>query len=161
MISIPYTVYAEIFPVGVKRVEQIRSLESISKKITTDLNDNDFVITESNVSATPQFAQYPARVTIIGFDNVNIDNFQPADPITVDAPYTSPDDNFISGNGGKTVSGYMGTSFLHPGQGLDPKVRVRMLNLKSALEAASSLLDHIYRIDYMGIVFGKGGYSFQ
>ena len=32
---------------------------------------------------------------------------------------------------------------------------------KTALEAASDDLDSIFRIDYNGIVFGEGGYSFQ
>lgn len=166
MISVPYTVYARVVPDRAygKREEYINDLEKISRYIKDDLDDaGGFVLTESPIAITPQFGNYTARVTIVGFDNINEVNFQPATVVTREAPGVTPSDNYHSPDvANKVVSGYMGTQILDPqGQSLDPRVRTYMLNLKSSLESSSSWLNGIFRLDYMDVIFGQGGYSFQ
>jgi hypothetical protein len=133
-------------------------MNKISKMIKLDLESaGGFVIAESQIATTPQFANKPARVTIVGFDNINEDRFQVGSPVTKDAPSVSPDDDYFN----PPVSGYVGTQTLDPqGQTVDARVRTHMLALKSALESASPLLNEIYRIDYMGFRFGVGHFGF-
>lgn len=172
-ISIPFTVYAKIVPerTNNKRRTYTKSMEKIANYIAIELgqylksNPGRFNINENqSVSVSPQFGQYNAKVTITGWDYPTSapDNFQPASEVSVDAPQTDTQDDNYNGTPGKVVSGYEGTQYLDPqGQTLDPNLRSTMLDLKSVLESASVYLDEIYRIDYMGVTFGKGGYSFQ
>ena len=171
-ISIPFVVYAEIVPdrVQAKRRVFTRSLEKIAERVKDDILDyidanptnSDIVLVESEISATPQIGQNPSRLTIVGFHNVDLDSFQPAGQITVDAPTTSAQFDDYDGTPGRTVNGYIGTQYVHHDQTINPDVRVNMLDLKSVLEAASPIyLNKIFKIDYMGVVFGKGGLSFQ
>lgn len=171
-ISIPFTVYAEIVPdrVQAKRRVFTHSLEKIADQVKADILDYieanptnaDITLAESQLASTPQIGQNPSRLTIVGFHNVDLVNFQSASQITVDAPSTSAKFDDYDGNPGKTVTGYAATQYLHRNQTVNPDVRVNMLDLKSILEAASpDHLGSIFRIDYMGIVFGKGGFSFQ
>jgi len=168
MISVPYVVYARIDPDRARgrRLEYVRDMEKIVTQIKMDLDDaGGFVLAESQIASTPQFGNFPARVTIVGFDNIPEDNFQPATKITKDAPGTDPasaDVLYVPPQNRKVKSGYEGTMTLHPqGQQLDPKTRAYMLALKTNLESASPWLGDIRRIDYMGIIFGERGYSFQ
>jgi len=169
--NIPFIVYARIIPDRNhnKRRTYTKSIEKIAKYVADDISD--FI--ESNptsvninevpsVLATPQFAQYPAKLTISGWDlQDDLDNFQPASQIVVDAPYTSADDDNYDGTPGKVVQGYSATQYLHPqGQTLDPQILTLVADLKSNLESASIYLDDIYKIDYMGVIFGEDGYSF-
>lgn len=169
---IPFTVYARIIPDREynKRRTYTRSLEKISEYVAEDIED----YTDSNpsassihingapaVSVSPQFAQFPSKVTITGWDEQDIDNFQPASKILVDAPFTDAENDNYDGTPGKTVEGYMATQYLHPqGQTLTLQVRGLVQNLKTILESASPYLNDIYRIDYMGITFGETGHSF-
>jgi len=165
MISVPYTVYARVVPhrgIG-KRDEYINDLNKIATFVKTNLDDaGTFVLAESQIAVTPQIGQYPARLTIVGFDNIDEDPFQPATTTLVDAPSVDPDNNYQTIVANQVVAGYSATQIMAAqGQSLDPRVRSYMLALKSALEAASTWLDGIYRLDYMGVIFGQRGYSFQ
>lgn len=172
MIHIPFTAYARIVPDRQhnKRRTYTKSIEKIAEFVAGDIID----YVDANPSAasvtingvprvltTPQFAQFPARVTIVGWDSQNIDNFQPASRVTIDAPFTSAEDDNYEGIPGKTVEGYMATQYLHPqGQILTNQIKGLVQNLKVILETASFYLDDIYRIDYMGVTFGETGHSF-
>jgi len=173
MKSMPFVAYARIVPdwgFG-KRQEYVDSMNKIAKRVTDDIRtfvesnptNDPIIITESNAAATPQFGQFCSRLTIVGFHNIEEDNFQPATKVRVDAPQT--DASWPTSDGdvpGKHVSDYTGTMKLHPdGQQVDPLTRTNMLALKADLEAASPYLTEIYRIDYMGVIFGTGYYSFQ
>lgn len=169
MISVHYAAYVRInaYDIYGDRFVGVRSIERIAERVTNDLRDADLTITESNVAHTPQFGQYHSRLTIIGIDNVDSSNFQPASPVCVDAPYTSTNDNY-RGIPGKVVAGYRATQERSPkGQIISEQTRTNMLNLKSTLEAASPDYlnpggrSNIYQLYYMGIIFGDGGYSFQ
>lgn len=168
--NIPFTIYARIIPDrnDNKRRVYTNSMEKIAKFVADDIAD----YIESNptsiningvpsVSFSPQFGQFPAKLTITGWDIQDHNNFQPASQISVDAPYTSAEDDDFDGTAGKIVDVYMATQELHPqGQTLDPDVETFVADLKSNLESASPYLDEIFRIDYMGIIFGEGGHSF-
>lgn len=169
--NIPFTAYARIVPDREhnKRRTYTKSIEKLAKYVADDIaayiEDNPTSISingNPTVSATPQFAQFPARLTITGWDlQDGLNNFQPASQIKVDAPYTSAEDDNYDGTPGKVVYGYAGTQYLHPqGQTLDPRILVLVADLKATLEAASPYLDEIFRIDYMGVTFGETGHSF-
>lgn len=174
MIRIPFTVYARIFPDRKynKRRTYTKSLEKLAKYVADDIKDyidsnpTDYGIhiNEPNyVLSTPQFAQRSARLTITGWHIQDINNFQPASKILVDAPFTDAQSDNYGGTPGKTVEGHMGTQYLHPqGQtmSVSPDVKALMRSLKSSLESASPYLDDIFRIDYMGLTFGETGHSF-
>lgn len=170
--NIPFTVYARVVPDRNcnKRRTYTKSIEKIAKFVADDIadyiegNPTSVTINENiSVLATPQFAQYPAKLTITGWDlQDGLANFQPASQVLVDAPYTDAECDGYDGEPGKTVQGYMGTQYLHPqGQTLDPQILALVADLKSNLEAASMYLDEIMRIDYMGITFGETGHNFQ
>lgn len=169
--NIPFTVYARIIPDRDcnKRRTYTRSIEKIAKFVADDIAEYiDGNPTSVNingvpsVSATPQFAQYPAKLTITGWDlQDGLNNFQPATTISVDAPYTDASCDGYSGEPGKVVNGYAATQYLHPqGQTLNPQILILVADLKATLEAASPYLNDIMRIDYMGVTFGEGGHSF-
>ena len=171
MIKVPFTAYARIVPDREynKRRTYTKALEKIAAYVATDIQtyidanpDTIWINENAKVLSTVQFAQFPSRLTVVGWHiRSSVVNFQPASKITVDAPYTTAGDDNYSGIPGKTVSGYAATQYLHPqGQTLDASTVTGMKALKSALEAASPYLDEIYRIDYQGITFGKGGFSF-
>ena len=168
MISVPYVVYARILPERARgrRLEYVRDMEKIAVQTKMDLDDvGGFVLAESQIASTPQFGNFPARLTIVGFDNIPEENFQPATKRTVDAPGTEPASTgvlYTPPQNRRSKDGYEGTQILHPqGQQLDPRTRAYMLALKTDLESASPWLAEIYRIDYMGVIFGQGGYSCQ
>jgi len=170
MIKVPFTAFAKIIPDREynKRRTYTKSLEKIAAYVASDINDyiianpNTLWINENvKVLSTVQFAQFPSRLTIVGWHIRNVVNFQPASKIAVDAPYTTAGDDNYAGTPGKTVEGYAGTQYLNPqGQTLDASTVTGMRALKTALEAASAYLDQIYRIDYQGISFGQTGFSF-
>lgn len=165
---IPFTVYAKIAPDRKynQRRTYTNSMEKIARivamdieKYITDNPDEININCQQSVSVRPQFAQYPAQLTITGWDIVD-SPIMPYSKIRVDAPYTSPDENY-DGDPGKYVEGYQGTQYLHPqGQTLDPSFVTLMSNLKTKLESASVYLSDITRIDYAGVTFGQGGHSF-
>lgn len=168
MISVHYAAYARIDPYRIygDRFVGVSSMRRISSRVTQDLQDAGLVITESNIATVPQFGRKSANLTIIGIDNVDSPNFQPASAVKVDAPFTSTSDNY-RGIPGKVVSGYHGTQEKNPkGQDIDSRTRSFMRDLKNELESASP--DYlkpdgnsaIYKIYYMGIFFGENGYSF-
>ena len=169
--NIPFTVYARIIPDREcnKRRTYTKSIEKIAKYVADDIADfieaNPTSININGVPsvlATPQFAQNPARLTITGWDlQEGLENFQPASKIKVDAPYTDAECDNYDGTPGKVVEGYAGTQYLHPqGQTVDPQLETLVADLKANLESASTYLNEIYRIDYMGFTFGETGYSF-
>jgi len=169
--NIPFVVYARIVPDREcnKRRIYTKSLEKIAKFVADDIaeyiegNPTSMSINAvPSVSVTPQFAQFPARLTITGWDlQDGLGNFQPASQINVDAPFTDAECDGYDGTPGKVVEGYTGTQYLNPqGQTLDPQILVLVADLKASLESASPYLDEIMRIDYMGIVFGESGHSF-
>jgi len=169
--NIPFTVYAKIVPDRDcnKRRTYTRSIEKIAEFVAGDIADyiegNPTSININaipSVSATPQFAQYPSRLTITGWDlQDGLNNFQPASQIAVDAPYTDAECDGYDGTPGKVVDGYAATQYLNPqGQTLDPQILVLVADLKANLESASPYLSDIMRIDYMGVTFGETGHSF-
>ena len=171
-IKIPFTVYAKVVPDRThnKRRTYTKSLEKITQYVADDIAeyiaanpDTIHINGVPKVSGTVQFAQFPSRVTITGWDIQNIEPFQVGSKVKVDAPQTSAedDDYSVGDTPGKVVSGYTGTQYLHPqGQTFDPQLLPLVQALKAALEAASPWLSDIYRIDYMGASFGKTGKSF-
>ena len=171
MIRIPFTAYAKIVPDRQynKRRTYTKSLEKIATFVANDIatyleaNPDSFWINEPQyVFSVPQFAKRPARLTITGWDEQDIINFQPASEILVDAPYTNAEDDGYDGTPGKSVKGYAGTQYLHPqGQTFNSQLQPLVSNLKLALEASSSYLKEIIRIDYMGVTFGETGHSFS
>jgi hypothetical protein len=171
MIHIPFTAYARIIPDREhnKRRTYTRSLEKIATFVADDIaayleaNPGAFWVNDPKyVFSTPQFAQKPARLTITGWDEQDMINFQPASQVLVDAPYTSAEDDAYDGVPGKTVEGYMGTQYLHPqGQTFNSQLQPLVSALKSALEDSSVYLTEIMRIDYMGVTFGETGHSFS
>lgn len=169
--NIPFIAYARIIPDRThnKRRTYTKSIEKIAKYVADDIADyidaNPTSVSINGVPsvlATPQFGQYPAKLTISGWDlQDGLENFQPASQITVDAPYTNADDDNYDGTPGQVVQGYSATRYLHPqGQTLDPQMLLLVADLKLSLESASLYLDDIYKIDYLGIVFGEGGHTF-
>lgn len=170
MLKIPFTVYAKIVPDRLHNARRTytKSLEKISKYVAEDINNyaianpNVLTINENiRVSSTVQFAQYPSRVTITGWHFLNETNFQPASKVSVDAPFTSAEDDNYDGIPGKVVEGYAGTQYLGPqDQTLDPRTVAGMRALKAALEAASPYLNDIFKIEYQGIAFGQSGTGF-
>jgi hypothetical protein len=169
--NIPFIVYARIVPDRNcnKRRTYTRSIEKIAEYVANDIaeyvegNPTSININENvSVLATPQFAQFPARLTITGWDlQDGLGNFQPASQVEVDAPYTDAECDGYDGEPGKVVQGYMATQYLHPqGQTLDSQILTLVADLKASLEAASPYLNEIMRIDYMGITFGETGHSF-
>lgn len=169
-LKIPFTIYAKIVPDREhnKRRTYTKSMEKIAKYVANDINnyiksnpDRMNINVQRSVSVTPQFAQRPARVTITGWDLREVDNFQPASMVSYDASYTIDGDDNYDGTPGKVVKGYRATERLSAqGQTIDSNVITWMRELKSTLESISPYLNAIYRIDYMGIVFGETGYSF-
>lgn len=170
MLTVPFTVYANVVPergYGDRRT-YTHAIEKIADYIKNDIEDyldanptHKFTISDNRPLVVPQFAQFSSRVTIEGFDTIDEPTFQPATKVAVDAPSTDPVADNYEGEPGKVIEGYMGTKWLHPhSQQLDPRVSSYMQILKQRLEAASSYLDDIVRIDYMNISFGQGGHSF-
>ena len=169
--NVPFTVYARIIPDRDhnKRRTYTKSLEKIAQYVADDIadyiEDNPTSVCINgvpSVSATPQFAQQRARLTITGWDlQDGLNNFQPASRVVVDAPFTNADDDNYEGEPGKTIEGHSGTQYLHPqGQTFNSQLQPLVADLKASLEAASPYLDEIYRIDYMGVTFGETGHSF-
>jgi len=168
---IPFTAYVAITPTTPysNRWARIRSIEKIAKVVTDDLRGAGFDIVRSNVAFAPKFGEQPDKLTIIGLDKVGQGEWisEVASAVCVDAPYTSRHANY-AGEAGKIVCGYLGTKKLHPGgQTLDPRFVAMAMDLKEALESACPTylmpggVSAIYRLDYMNVIFGAGGYSFQ
>jgi hypothetical protein len=170
--NIPFTVYARILPDRNcnKRRTYTKSMEKMAQYVADDIadhieanpTDDGISINEvPSVSVSPQFAQFPAKVTVTGWDLVDLENFQPATKVVVDAPFTDAECDNYDGTPGKTVEGYVATQYLHPqGQELNAQLIPLMRALKAWLEEASPYLDEIFRIDYMGVTFGETGHSF-
>jgi hypothetical protein len=170
-IGIPFTAYVKVIPDRTynHRRTFTRSLEKLAEFVARDItlylesNPSRFHINETKyVLSTPQFAQYPSRLTITGWDNPTTAPSQPATQVTVDAPYTTAGDDNYDGEPGRTVSGYMGTQYLHPqGQTWDSDLLTAVAAFKADLESASPIISgNVLRIDYMGATFGETGHTF-
>ena len=147
---IPFTAYIRVVPKDSnRRSEVIRDLQKIASRIEDDLNDaNDNSIFDfaKPIAETPQFGNYPARITIHG--HMAVRSNVPKQPLE-DQVIVS-DNQFTSG---------------HSSLGSSRRIPVTELNfivsqLKNFLLNSSTYINEIIRINVMGVTYGIGGFHF-
>ena len=153
---VPFKVFARIVPANDgRRFTKVRDSEKIASFIESDLQEAGFNIAIP-VAYTPQMGQNPARVTIVGMLAVYRSE-HPILPPTTDS--TVIHSGTVPGEKTAKVTGPMGGS-LSWGQEPIDEINDGVKWLKENLEAASSHLNDIYRIEYSGVRFGEEFKSF-
>lgn len=161
---IPFVAHIRVVPdlTTGKRWVLIRNLEKIALRVERDLLAAGFNIA-TPVAFTPQFGDYGARLTVVGFvekSRIN-DGRQNQPPTTnIDEIHSGTDPGertaLIDGNKGGSLSA---------GQDPTSVVDAEVTELRALLDAASTHynLDDIVHIEYNGVKYGvkkQGGRSF-
>lgn len=161
---IPFVAHIRVVPDRAtgKRWSYYRNLEKIALRVEDDLDAANFNVA-TPVAFTPQFGDYGARLTIVGF----VEKSRVADDRSVEAPTTNIDlihsgtdvgeeTALINGNRGGTLA-----------EGQDPTstVESEVAELAILLAASSSQFDlnDVIHIEYNGVKYGLkkfGGRSF-
>jgi hypothetical protein len=150
-----FTVFARVEPhLGFgRRFDMVRDLEKIANRVEEALKDSSGsfgvdICVPGPVMFTHQFGQKPARLTITGFMQSDKPVRSPVTDRTIDhdnAVQTGP-----SATGGNLRDGTAPTA--------DEDADVKLL--KQTLEAMSSDLQNIFRIELNGVLYGENGRSF-
>jgi hypothetical protein len=143
---VQFKVFANLVPLEGKRWETIRDMERVANEVEAAIIAGLPTINIATpIAFTPQFGSKTARITIVG-------TVREDDPLRADRTNATFDhDNAI-------MSGQIGGPNMAR---TDPLVDAAVKRLKSLLEGSSShLLNHIYRIEYAGCVYGEGGRHF-
>ncbi len=158
---VPFTVYASIVPTySDKRQEVVTQLAyKWAQKVQEDLAplaDDVGITIAKPVAFTPQFGQYPPRVTINGTytlaDGTHFLDYAEE----IGKPNTS-DVNIESS--GEIKTGNRGGS-LSRGQTPTTTVNEAVAMLKSLIESYCTMSIQIFKIHFAGITYGEGGVSF-
>jgi hypothetical protein len=149
--QVPFRVYAEIYPdpeVSGNRWETVREWNAWAEDVQEDLVDAGINIALP-VAFTPQFAAAPARVTLHGFYDIGqTDNI--GKPTTSDVNVDSPGGIKTGNKGGSLSRGQVPTAF----------TQSEVADLKSTIEGLITAAVTIFKIDYNGTIYGRGGFSF-
>lgn len=161
---IPFVAHVRVVPdlATGKRWSLYRNLEKVSIRVEDDLLDAGFNIA-TPIAFTPQFGDYGARLTIVGF----VEKSRLTDSRKIEAPTTNidlihsgtdPDEKtaLIDGNRGGSLS-----------EAQDPTatVEAETAELRALLAAATTQFDlnDVTHIEYNGVKYGLkkiGGRSF-
>ncbi len=145
---VQFKAFVELVPLEGKRWETLRDMERVANDVEAAIVAGLSTINIATpVAFTPQFGNKTARLTVVG--TVREDAAIRAD--RTDATFDH-DNSIISGQvGGPNMAR------TEPTDATDAAVK----RLKTLLESASAhLLNHIYRIEYAGCVYGEGGRHF-
>ena len=156
----PFTAYAEIYPdpANGKRSELVNQLSNKwAAIIQEDLDDVESLTIAKPIAFTPQFAQAPPRVTIHGMYDLTDGSGgtlpfadENGKPNTSDVTVESSN-QFKTGNRGGSLS---------RGQTPTDTVNQAVAELKEIIEGSVDLPIRIFKIEFAGIHYGRGGYTF-
>jgi len=162
---VPFVAHIRVVPdlATGKRLSYYRNLEKTALRVEDDLVDAGFNIA-TPIAFTPQFGDFGARLTIIGFTEKSrvTDNRQVESPTTsIDLIHSGTDPNektaLIDGNKGGSLAA---------GQDPTNTVEMEVSELRMNLAAASTQfqIDDVIHIEYNGVKYGlkkQGGRSFS
>lgn len=160
--QIPFRAFVRVFPTlaNGRRWELIRDLEKIADFSEEALIDIGLTLAQP-VAFTPQFAQVPARITIVGFDSgeatepfTNVVNASPVEQSTQPGIIHS---GTIPGEKTAVMTPRALGGDLSKGQDPTDVVDARVAELRSDIEtalAAVNGVDKMIFMDYNGVKYG-------
>ena len=168
---IPFTAHIRVVPdlATGKRWSLYRNLEKIALRVEEDLSNVTGLNIATPVAFTPQFGDYSARLTIVGFyEQSRLENGTSRDGRLNTAPTTNIDEIHSGTDPDEktaVINGNRGGS-LAAGQDPTDDVEMEVVELRDLLVASTNQFDEndITHIEYNGVKYGTkkiGGRSFR